>query len=380
MDKVDAAITEASSPPPDVASQYRLHKVASPMRNASRRPSQISKLSSTPLAQSSMLGALQFKKRPRQPSLLQVAQSQQDVASDTDDFDLNAFQPDDESTPLIKSSSQSRQHPSSQSSRSSKRKSIHPRVQVVVPQSRQEHLSISSDHSSQSSSSFDLPPDDGDELPEPTLPCLPRTKTPPSLGSEMLPPLQSSSSPMKATLQTPALSRKPPPSAKPLTTARLQNLLPRRRARLKQQNTYDIPSSSDIELDATTLGEDEDELSFHATSKMRRKKATPISKPKRAQIKGDRMVAKKASKGKEASRTYSRKSVAEPHSENEDARDDTEDTSIEVDNETGKVMPVLDVKAKAEMKRLADKFKEIDDYTMEFEDMTGSSSQLRDAR
>lgn len=40
----------------------------------------------------------------------------------------------------------------------------------------------------------------------------------------------------------------------------------------------------------------------------------------------------------------------------------------------------FDKKAKKEMERLARKFAEVDEYTLDFEDMTGSSSQMADAR
>ena len=40
----------------------------------------------------------------------------------------------------------------------------------------------------------------------------------------------------------------------------------------------------------------------------------------------------------------------------------------------------FDGKAKKEMERLAAKFAEVDDYALDFEDMTGSSSQMADAR
>lgn len=36
--------------------------------------------------------------------------------------------------------------------------------------------------------------------------------------------------------------------------------------------------------------------------------------------------------------------------------------------------------AKKEMERMAAQFREVDEFEMEFEDVTGSSSQMRDAR
>lgn len=40
----------------------------------------------------------------------------------------------------------------------------------------------------------------------------------------------------------------------------------------------------------------------------------------------------------------------------------------------------FDEKAKKEMQRLAEKFAEVDEFTLDFEDVTGSSSQMADAR
>jgi len=84
---------------------------------------------------------------------------------------------------------------------------------------------------------------------------------------------------------------------------------------------------------------------------------------------------------KNGSKTYSRKSVVV--SEDEDGENESVNGEKEGDvaaDGRRKKMPALDGRAKAEMKRLADKFKEVDEFTLEFEDMTGSSSQMRDAR
>ena len=79
--------------------------------------------------------------------------------------------------------------------------------------------------------------------------------------------------------------------------------------------------------------------------------------------------------------TYGRKSNIGSHSGSDDgSADEDEDTSREVAGARGATAPVLDGKAKVEMRRLVDKFKEVDEYTLDFEDMTGSSSQMKDAR
>lgn len=86
-------------------------------------------------------------------------------------------------------------------------------------------------------------------------------------------------------------------------------------------------------------------------------------------------------KGKRVSKTYTRKSIVESEAENGSGSDAGEDEDASLDVAVrSKAKPVLDGRAKAEMKRLADKFKEVDEYTLDFEDMTASSSLMRDAR
>ena len=128
----------------------------------------------------------------------------------------------------------------------------------------------------------------------------------------------------------------------------------------------------------THLGEDEDELSFHAASKIRRKKLT-THPPKRGPKKRAKDNTKSALEGKRVSKTYTRKSIVGSHSEDDENGAVDEDIDTVIDGQKGTV-PLLDAKAQVEMKRLADKFREVDEYALEFEDMTGSSSQMRDAR
>ena len=397
----------------------------------SRRPSTTSKRSSarqslqpgpgpkvqeTPrLHSSSLLGGATFKKRPRQPSLLQMVQPRNDASDDLDDNDMYDFLPDDESTPLIKSLSQtiaqSKSSSSQQTSGSRKRKMKSPEIQVPASQSFD---ILSSPSAVPSQSDRQQSQSEEDDQPEPTLPPLRSTQTPqPQIFSDTLAPPQSSSpppepkpkdtrkkpakAPSKAKAQHQKTQRKQfslapsplsststqispvrPAKLKPLTTANLQNLLPRRRAQPKPKGNYDIPSSSDVELDNTALSEDEDELSIHATSKMRRKKQSMSMVAQKQAAKGKETET--GGKGKRVSKTYTRKSINESGDENESGSgSDDEDTGRNGTRGRSKT-PALDGKAKAEMKRLADKFREVDEYTLDFEDVTGSSSQMKDAR
>lgn len=130
-----------------------------------------------------------------------------------------------------------------------------------------------------------------------------------------------------------------------------------------------MPSSSDVELDNTGLGEHEDELSFHAAKVRRKKSGMYVTK------------SAKDTLPKKASNTYTRKGIVVSEDE---VGNDSASGGEEVDGITAagkKKTPALNGRAKAEMKRLADKFREVDDYTLDFEDMTGgSSSQMKDAR
>ena len=362
--------------------------------------------------QPSMLVAT-FKKRARQPSLLQMLQTQNDPSDDLDDDEVDDFHPDDESTPMIKSMLHSNvQHTSSssrQTSGSRKRKLASPEIQVPASQTPDPPSSPPSLPPQEQEDLYDLPAEDEGRL-EPTLPRQRSTQTPQrQIDSDTLAPPRSSSPEIPKVRQSRAKSAKTatrpqqprrkqfspapsplssvstnispvkPVSLKPLTTATLQNLLPRRRARPKPKGEHDIPSSSDVELDNTGLGEDEDELSFHATTKMRRKKPKPA-----VQKRGGKA---KEAPGKRMSKTYTKKTVVVSDNENDDDDDDVGQEENENENENGegsrgrKRTPALDGKAKNEMRRLADKFREVDEYTLDFEDMTGnSSSQMKDAR
>lgn len=365
---------------------------------------------------SSMLGGATFKKRTRQPSLLRMAESQKNASDELDDNDMYDFMPDDESTPIIKALSHKDAPASSSSSHqapgSRKRKMRSPEVQVPASQtidigSSPSAVPSPSDHREESSEDDQtqpmLPPPRSAETPQPEI--FSDTLAPPHSSSSPLPepkPQKSRKKPVKAPSKTKSRSTKPahqkfssapsplsststqispvrPAALKPLTTATLQNLLPRRRVRRRPKGDYDLPSSSDVELDNVALGEDEDELSFNATAKMRKKR--PSMAPPSAKPKAKETVT--GTKGKRISNTYTRKSIV--------VSDDDENVSeSENENEAryaGRYgsrarssTPALDGKAKEEMRRLAEKFREVDEYTLDFEDMTASSDKMKDAR
>ena len=365
------------------------------------------------LHSSSMLGGATFKKRPRQPSLLRMAQSQKNTSDGLDDNDMYDFMPDDESTPIIKALShtdvQSTSSSSHQAPGSRKRKMRSPEVQVPASQS----IDIGSSPSAVPSPSDGHEESSEDNQPQQMLPPPRSTQTPPpEIFSDTLAPPQSSSSPLpepkvqnsrkkpiKAPSKAKPRSTKPPhkkfssapspfsststqtspvrPAAlKPLTTATLQNLLPRRRLRRRPKGDYDLPSSSDVELDNIALGEDEDELSFNATTKMRRKRPSMVLQKGKPKAKETVTGAK----GKRISATYTRKSILVSDDENVSESESEAGNAGRYGSRARSTTPALDSKTKEEMRRLAEKFREVDEYTLDFEDMTASSDKMKDAR
>ncbi|KAL8806958.1 MAG: hypothetical protein Q9200_004851 [Gallowayella weberi] len=405
-------------------------------------PVQIAKTQATPMRENSVLATENFKRRPRQPSLLQIAQAHHAAVDSEHDGTLDDFNPDDESTPFGKSALNfdvdppipaSSRHPSSR-----KRKLSTPDIQVPASQSHSSPAHNSSPPPSIPDDLFDIFVEDSQ--PDPPLPTIPasRTALPPNPGeSDTLAPPQSSSlppSPQRQALKSKSRTKKahlgskpklkptnpkirrqsspvlPPrsptptqssPTAvpatrsplKPLTTSTLQNLLPRRRRRVVSSNKgattmFDIHSSSS-ETDTLNADEDEDELNYRFPgTKLARNAAATEKKPKRGKPKG---ATKNKSKdgagakirvprfGSTTRTTYGRKRVQE------DTFGEDEKVGFGSESEdggSGAVVRVvkMDGKAREEMKRMAAKFREVDDWGLEFEEVTGSSDRMRDAR
>lgn len=146
--------------------------------------------------------------------------------------------------------------------------------------------------------------------------------------------------------------------------------------RKRPKGDYDLPSSSDVELDNIALGEDEDELSFNATNKMRRKRPSMVSQKGKAKAK--EMVT--GGKGKRISNTYARKSIVVSDDKNESQSESETGNAGRYGSRARSTTPALNSTAKEEMRRLAEKFREVDEYTLDFEDMTASSDKMKDAR
>ena len=459
----------------------------------SRRGSLMSRGHPTPQANPSRPGTAVFEKRPRQPSLLQVVNTDitsSDVEDSTGDFD--DFRPDDESTPLVKSFSK---RPAANTTlthsvpKSRKRKLGSPEIQVPATQSQEStrtplHLPRS-DKGSETRFSVHSPGGDPSEHQSPVDNTVhnsrpdspqqpsPRNQASPSPSSQILsdtfaPPRSSSNSPtpddrggvdenLKTSKPKPlSTGRKSKPQhphvnsngtsntshmrktrsateVQPLMTATLQNLMPRRRPQPQAHKaTYDILSSSDRDLSSESQAveniyendENSDELSFQPESRTKPRKPSMLKLQERqsqsSKAKGQGPKSKKseashgksksrskssmlakpvgdvatasASTNKRVSRTYFRKS--DPALQQEDSEtavfsaDDEEDNDkspqarTKTKDPAATAVTTLNDKAQAEMQRLAEKFRQVDDFTLEFEDMTGhsGSSQMADAR
>ncbi|KAI9702503.1 MAG: hypothetical protein M1836_000983 [Candelina mexicana] len=406
------------------------------------------KAAGAPAVESSVLAIANFKRRPRQPSILRMVQQDSD---NDEDASLEDFNPEDESTPLNQSKSRSIVQPdttprspshTSNSTNPRKRKLATPELQV--PRSSPP---LSSPEVGAPAEEEDDGIDSQPSLPEEPEPVQHRTsrEVTPKIWSETMAPPQSSSplhpslpagppshqNPNTTKTSKPPSQRKqpsrkaptaqaddpsehsspeasapsktsPPKSRAPKTkakhhpaptTASLQTLLPRRRRRAAPTE-FDIPSSSDVELDTSALNASDDELTHLPATK---RKATTVRKPSpKKRAAPTKKVASTVKQKDEAqmTRTYTRRRVVSSDKENnnnsnnsgalgEEGGDSSLSTVVgdggsELTAESGKGREVDG--ADKEMRALAKKFREVDRWQMEFEEITASSSSPVDAR
>ncbi|EGC41969.1 conserved hypothetical protein [Histoplasma capsulatum var. duboisii H88] len=253
----------------------------------------------TPAFESSMLS--NFRRRPRQPSILQMMHTDQSSELDDDDDLLASFNPDDESTPLkfpnrksipqdsVSSPPSTPQNLSPTSLRNIK---LHPKVQVQVSRSSDpSERAIAPDENTDNSASEDglLPTPRRAQSPE--LPEL--------LSQTMMPPESSPVSSVEKNRSDTAYSEHPangnsspgtqkaaekqlPMICKPrISTATLrENLLPQRRFLQKQRASNRTLTLDDIENEncfddySGAFEADRDELSYPVSRVKRRKDKT----------------------------------------------------------------------------------------------------------
>jgi hypothetical protein len=159
--------------------------------------------------------------------------------------------------------------------------------------------------------------------------------------------------------------RDPPPK---VTTADLASLLPRRRHKQAKADPFSI--SSDAEDDTLTLDNDDDELSY-TRPRGRTKRATrPLGN---AKAKGKEPASGKRTYG---SRTSDKENEGDSIVVGGD-EDDAADEEAVPDEETSQMMLA---RLGEELKNAAKKFKEVDKWELEFEEVTEPSSPGNNAR
>ncbi|KFY43170.1 hypothetical protein V495_04122 [Pseudogymnoascus sp. VKM F-4514 (FW-929)] len=370
----------------------------------------------TPVNPGSALRTGLFRRRARQPSILGTPSHNPSRALPTEASDQGEdeddFNPEDESTPL--NPPQSKPLDGSPQSTSP----LNPRKRKLSSPSA-------------SNSSVALPPLPSSSLTPPPVssPARARSQTPEMMSSTHAPPhssssLRLSSTPPRRTRamsgvpeRTPATRRQPsramdddlpssPPSlthspdnrpagkmtasrlrgkaaakAAPsaLSTAQLQLLLPRRRTRTAR-DAYDIGSSDE------TDAESEDELSHLAANRSNRQTPGPRKRVTKLQsaIKG-KGKAVAAAQAAAAKQTYgSRRRLSDK--ENVDNSAEVSEEEVDPDDSLAPVQDsvedssVLEERLDKELKIAKRKFEDVDQWEMEFEDMTGNSSSPKDAR
>lgn len=158
-------------------------------------------------------------------------------------------------------------------------------------------------------------------------------------------------------------------------------LLPRRRRRAAR-DAYDIGSSDDPDAES-----DEDELSHLAAAPSRSNRQTP-GQPKRvtklqSAIKG-KGKAVAAAQAAAAKQTYgSRRAAAPSLSDKENGDNSAEvdpDDSLAPVQDSVEDSSVMEERLGKELKIAKRKFEDVDQWEMEFEDMTANSSSPKDAR
>ncbi|THW25010.1 hypothetical protein D6C98_09309 [Aureobasidium pullulans] len=423
----DAAMVPARPVPrsPSPARQTAVPGTAVKAPASVARPQSALKMQSTPGAETSVLALQNFRRRPRQPSLLQMVQNPELAGTpidDTTDFTLGSlgdeddFAPHDESTPLqlakgrpIEVDQEPEEDEDEEEQLPEQDKAQTP--EAALPEDDDEFYGATPQKSTRQSrkrksdaieeseiqivrSSPSLPspsrsiveheyetipataPDDEEEEAATTESQQRRL-----LSDTYADPLSSSPPPEPISPNSPEQHRQTPaisPSAirksaraggqskkapKPLTTATLRAMLPKRRAQRKDE--FDFSSSSAHEANSSA---------FEEEKRKRAKAKKPTTSKKTAPAK----VTKKpttAAASKRTSRTYARSnkennpvhissgssSLSELNSDELEA-DETADTSLDT-IKGGK----SDDKLSEELRKARDKFAEVDDWEMEFE-------------
>ncbi|KAL2824682.1 hypothetical protein BDW59DRAFT_84854 [Aspergillus cavernicola] len=371
----------------------RARGYSSTLSIAGRKGDASSRIPGTPAFESSILS--NFRRRPRQASILHMMQDE-DGSSDYDDDDfLGGLSPEDESTPLNISRGKSlvlrpavsspTKASSPSSGKSPKRKRSVEEVEVEVPQSPP-HIASSAPGSPSSESESE------ERDISVNLPRLPQSSA--AFSETMAPPMSSPMPSLTHEMSTPDSDRLTSRTKKSrnskakqrtdskihVPTAALQDrLLPRRRqrriARLGASGFEVLSESDDDEL--PPAAQDEDELGYLPLRKRPETRRKPASKPKaltknRAQQEGgkktnpgrDPKIAKQYGVNKENGPV----DMSSPLSSALESEDFDSDFLLEQE------APVKTYLSD-ELRYQAAKFAEVDRWQMEFEDVVTVGTQ-----
>lgn len=398
--------------------------------SAVRPPQSVLRMQNTPAAESSVLALANFRRRPRQPSLLQMVQ-QGEVGENTTDFSLGLgededdFAPEDESTPLQVSKTQDAPavgtdvYDDDELYAATPRPSPKPNPRKRKSDEMEGHEDILVIRSSPPRSESPMSTVE-DELPEALVESIPATAPEDNEDEDAEPresqsdtfaePLSSSPPPMPRSItetqirhQSPDEARKSRKTkAKTLDSATLRALLPKRRIRpgnsprREARSDFDIPTSSDMGLETSPSEADEDDLALRgqkkgsrttaakskASSKGRSKAApsqrraptrpgvlSPATRKQTAPIRPAQTSAMPNGSGK---RTYGR-SLPSSDKENEALSSELSELVSE-DEEADASLETVAPKKKAnattkssELDAARKKFEQIDEWEMEFE-------------
>ncbi|CAJ2509981.1 Uu.00g058810.m01.CDS01 [Anthostomella pinea] len=167
-----------------------------------------------------------------------------------------------------------------------------------------------------------------------------------------------------------------------VTTADLKGMLPRRRQRNARADPFGIDDDSEAEVDISGLGNDDDELS-HLDVRARRRPARAAannqSTTRGRSATRDKGKQTSGSTNKPARRTYGRSSDKENHDnadeeEVEEEDDDTLGPAGEAEEGVEESSQEMLARMGDELKNASRKFKEVDKWELEYEEMTQSSS------
>ncbi|KAK6841415.1 P-loop containing nucleoside triphosphate hydrolase protein [Apiospora arundinis] len=377
-----------------------------------------------------------FRRRAREPSILGTAQKERpqrpepesdsgektDDEEELDELDVEldievdveveeqvtaeGFAPEAESTPPPRRSSrrsaalaQAQESPSQASASVNPRKRKSTELHEHRPRSSPfaDNPLAAEDSESDTESELSLPPPDV----RPSTPLMEEEEVAPPLSSsseeeaEIWPPLKSLA---KDAHEEPPLSNGEHQSAisaaiisakkeTKLTTADLTGLLPRRRHRSNKADPFAVEDTEEEAVDATGLGNDDDELYHLEGRSTRRRPAQPLSragnknakeaaaKPTAAAQRKDKQPAAPANKRQTRRRTYGRNSDKE--NEGEDQEDnENENGSADPfrEEETTENSDELVARVGVELKNASRKFAEVDKWELAYETMTQSSS------